>query len=159
MIGWLHSNRLEVSIPEHVLGQMLVLARNFHVALRVQGRAEWNRFEVISFGAGIRELCGGTLAVLGAGAIGRNLSRLAAALLEAIGASAQSSRLHRGTTRPPIQTMQPSCGCGVGGFHTRHWQHTHYPARACVNVAVLDAARICRLAGTRIVVKACRGDV
>ena len=69
-----------VSIPEHVLGQMLVLARNFHVALRVQGRAEWNRFEVISFGAGIRELCGGTLAVLGAGAIGRNLSRLAAAL-------------------------------------------------------------------------------
>ena len=69
-----------VSIPEHVLGQMFMLARNFHEALRLQGRAEWNRFQVISFAGGITELCGGNLAILGAGAIGSNLSRLAAAL-------------------------------------------------------------------------------
>jgi phosphoglycerate dehydrogenase-like enzyme len=69
-----------VSIPEHVLGQMLVLARNFHEAVRLQARAEWNRFQVIAFAAGIRELQGSNLAVLGAGAIGRNLTRLAAAL-------------------------------------------------------------------------------
>lgn len=69
-----------VSIPEHVLGQMLVLARNFHEALRLQGRAEWNRFGVISFAGGVRELHGSRLAVLGAGAIGQNLTRLAAAL-------------------------------------------------------------------------------
>jgi len=69
-----------VSIPEHVLGQMLLLARNFHEALRLQARAEWNRFAVISYGAGIVELHGGNLAVLGAGAIGRNLAERAAAL-------------------------------------------------------------------------------
>jgi phosphoglycerate dehydrogenase-like enzyme len=69
-----------VSIPEHVLGQMLVLARNFHEALRLQMRAEWNRFGVISFGATICELHGANLAILGAGAIGRNLAQRAAAL-------------------------------------------------------------------------------
>jgi phosphoglycerate dehydrogenase-like enzyme len=69
-----------VSIPEHVLGQMLVLARNFHEALRLQARAEWNRFQVISFASTICELHGAHLAILGAGAIGRNLAQRAAAL-------------------------------------------------------------------------------
>lgn len=69
-----------VSIPEHVLGQMLVLARNFHEALRLQARGEWNRFGVISYGATIRELQGSRLAILGAGAIGRELTRRATAL-------------------------------------------------------------------------------
>jgi len=69
-----------VCIPEHVLGQMLVLARNFHQALRLQARAEWNRFEVIAFGGGLRELHGSALAILGAGPIGANLARLAAGL-------------------------------------------------------------------------------
>jgi phosphoglycerate dehydrogenase-like enzyme len=69
-----------VSIPEHVLAQMLLLARNFHEAWRLQARSEWNRFRVISFGGGIRELCGSHLAVLGAGAIGANVTRLAAAV-------------------------------------------------------------------------------
>jgi phosphoglycerate dehydrogenase-like enzyme len=69
-----------VSIPEHVLGQMLVLARNFHEALRLQARGEWNRFAVVSFGATVTELNGANLAILGAGAIGRNLTRLANAL-------------------------------------------------------------------------------
>jgi len=69
-----------VSIPEHVLAQMLVLARNFHEALRLQARAEWNRFGVISFGATIGELHGASLAILGAGAIGTNLAQRAAAL-------------------------------------------------------------------------------
>src|SRR5262249_9155388 len=41
-------------IPEHVLGQMLVLARNFHEAQRRQERAEWNRFAVIAYGGGVR---------------------------------------------------------------------------------------------------------
>jgi phosphoglycerate dehydrogenase-like enzyme len=69
-----------VSIPEHVLGQMFVLARNFHEALRLQARAEWHRFGVISYGATICELHAANLAILGAGAIGRNLAQRAAAL-------------------------------------------------------------------------------
>ena len=69
-----------VSIPEHVLGQMLILARNFHEAQRLQSRCEWNRFQVIAFGAGVSEINGSHVAVLGAGAIGRNVTRLAAGL-------------------------------------------------------------------------------
>jgi phosphoglycerate dehydrogenase-like enzyme len=69
-----------VCIPEHVLGQMLVLARNFHEAQRLQQRAEWNRYQVIAYASGIRELHGSRLAILGAGAIGANLGRMAAAL-------------------------------------------------------------------------------
>jgi phosphoglycerate dehydrogenase-like enzyme len=69
-----------VCIPEHVLGQMLVLARNFHEAQRLQQRSEWNRFAVIAYASGVRELHGSKLAILGAGPIGANLARLAAAL-------------------------------------------------------------------------------
>jgi phosphoglycerate dehydrogenase-like enzyme len=59
---------------------MFVLARNFHEAARLQARAEWNRFGCIAFGATVRELAGSNLAILGAGAIGANLARMAAAL-------------------------------------------------------------------------------
>jgi phosphoglycerate dehydrogenase-like enzyme len=69
-----------LSIPEHVLAQMLVLARNFHEAARLQAARQWNRFQCIAFGGGVRELCGSRLAILGAGAIGRSLAQKAAAL-------------------------------------------------------------------------------
>jgi phosphoglycerate dehydrogenase-like enzyme len=69
-----------VCIPEHVLGQMLVLGRNFHQAQRLQQRREWNRYAVISHAGGVRELHGAALAILGAGPIGANLARLAAGL-------------------------------------------------------------------------------
>lgn len=69
-----------VSIPEHVLGLMLALARNFHEAARIQARASWDRFGVIAYGGGIKELSGSNLAILGAGAIGAALARLGAAL-------------------------------------------------------------------------------
>src|SRR5262245_45736921 len=72
----LHATR----IPEHVVGSTLILARNFHEAQRLQQRSEWNRFAVIAFAGGIRELNGGRLAILGAGPIGANLARMAAAL-------------------------------------------------------------------------------
>jgi phosphoglycerate dehydrogenase-like enzyme len=69
-----------VSIPEHVLGLMLSLARNLHQAHRLQAQSRWERYTVIAFAGGVRELAGSNLAVLGAGAIGAALTRLAAAL-------------------------------------------------------------------------------
>lgn len=69
-----------VSIPEHVLGLMLALARNLHEAVRLQARAEWDRFAAIAFAGGIRELDGSNLAILGAGPIGAALARLGHAL-------------------------------------------------------------------------------
>jgi phosphoglycerate dehydrogenase-like enzyme len=69
-----------VSIPEHVLGLMLALARNFHESLRLQQRASWERYAVILYAGGIKELSGSNLAILGAGAIGAALARLGSAL-------------------------------------------------------------------------------
>ena len=69
-----------VNIPEHCLALMLSLARNFHVAYRLKARREWNRFEVIAGGGGMRELAGANVAILGAGAIGAALARLTHAL-------------------------------------------------------------------------------
>src|SRR5262245_4847215 len=53
-----------ICIPEHVLAQMFVLARNFHEALRLQANGEWNRFACITFGGGLRELNDSNLAIL-----------------------------------------------------------------------------------------------
>lgn len=69
-----------VSIPEHVLGLMIALARNFHESARLQARASFERFPVIAFGGGIKELAGSNLAIFGAGAIGAALARLGSAL-------------------------------------------------------------------------------
>lgn len=69
----------EVCIPEHVFGQMLILARNFHEAQRMQQQRVWGRFQVITFGPTIRELHGSNMAILGAGPIGQNVARLASA--------------------------------------------------------------------------------
>jgi phosphoglycerate dehydrogenase-like enzyme len=69
-----------VSIPEHVLGLMIALARNFHESARLQARASFERFPVIAFGGGIKELDGSNLAIFGAGAIGAALARLGSAL-------------------------------------------------------------------------------
>jgi phosphoglycerate dehydrogenase-like enzyme len=69
-----------VSIPEHVLATMLVLARNFPIAFRLQQEKRWERFEIIAGNGGIRELAGSKLAILGVGAIGRSLTNKATAL-------------------------------------------------------------------------------
>lgn len=66
-----------VSIPEHTIGLMLCLARNIHEACRLQAQRQWNRFGVIAYAGGVRELSGSNLALLGAGPIGQALARLA----------------------------------------------------------------------------------
>ena len=92
-----------VCIPEHVLGQMLVLARNFHEAQRLQQRAEWNRFAVIAYASGVRELHGSALAILGAGPIGANLASRAAAL-------GMRVRVLRRDARRPVAGAEAVCG-------------------------------------------------
>ena len=69
-----------VCIPEHVLGLMLLLARGFHEAQRLQQERVWDRARVIMFAGGVRELAGSHLAVIGAGAIGSSVARLGNAL-------------------------------------------------------------------------------
>ena len=103
-----------VSIPEHVLGLMLMLARNLHESARLQARASWERFPVIAFGGGIRELDGSNLAILGAGAIGASLARLGRALgherARAAAATRPSGRGRRGGGRSGGQARAARLG-------------------------------------------------
>lgn len=65
----------DVQIGEHVFALLLALTRRLPTALRAQDRGEWYHAE----GSELRELAGGTMVVLGFGAIGRRVARLAAA--------------------------------------------------------------------------------
>ncbi len=69
-----------VNIPEHVIAQMLTLARNFNVAARLQVDGKWDRAAVISSQGGLTELEGATALILGVGAIGGSLAHKLAAL-------------------------------------------------------------------------------
>jgi phosphoglycerate dehydrogenase-like enzyme len=64
------------SIAEHVLGLMLVLARNLHQALRQQVERQWRR----ELSGTMSDLRGRTAAILGLGNIGQNTARLCRAL-------------------------------------------------------------------------------
>jgi phosphoglycerate dehydrogenase-like enzyme len=65
-----------VNIPEHAIGLVCALARNLHVALRLQAEHRWDRYATIAGGGGFLPLAGSHLAVLGAGAIGQGIVRL-----------------------------------------------------------------------------------
>jgi phosphoglycerate dehydrogenase-like enzyme len=60
------------SIAEHALAMMLILSRNLHVVLRNQDRRVWDR----TVARTMTDLHGKTLAVVGAGNIGRGIARL-----------------------------------------------------------------------------------
>ena len=94
-----------ICIPEHVLGQMLVLARNFHEAQRLQRRGEWNRFRDRLRQRRARA-DGSRLAILGAGPIGANLARMAAAL-------GMRVRVHAARSEPPVAGAEQVCGPGL----------------------------------------------
>jgi phosphoglycerate dehydrogenase-like enzyme len=67
------------NIAEHVVGSMIVHARQFHRAQRQQARREWRTYETT-------ELYGSTVAVVGLGAIGQALvERLDAFSVETVG--------------------------------------------------------------------------
>ena len=80
-----------VGIAEHVLAMMFALFRNLHVTLRLQSESRWDRPAVMAGSvAGIRELRGGRVAVLGLGPIGTEVARLSSAF----GATVRGMRRH-----------------------------------------------------------------
>jgi len=64
-----------VQISEHIIGMALALARGLHTAARHQVEHRWHRPE-----DGIWELAGGTMLLIGVGAIGARTAMLAQAL-------------------------------------------------------------------------------
>lgn len=69
-----------VSMAEHALGVMLAFARKLHLARDAQARREWAQEEQWSGLPPFGQLAGGTLGLLGFGAVGRALAERARAL-------------------------------------------------------------------------------
>ncbi|HEX3701793.1 MAG TPA: D-2-hydroxyacid dehydrogenase [Vicinamibacterales bacterium] len=66
-------------IAEHVLGVTIALARQFPIALRHQARHEWIQDQLEGSGmSAIRTLRGGRMGIIGLGAIGLEVARVAA---------------------------------------------------------------------------------
>jgi phosphoglycerate dehydrogenase-like enzyme len=64
-------------IAEYTIGSMLAYAHRIHLAIRAQVRHEWMRSG--AFMAGVDDIRGQTLGIIGYGSIGRETARLAAA--------------------------------------------------------------------------------
>jgi phosphoglycerate dehydrogenase-like enzyme len=64
-------------IAEYTLGSMLAYAHRIHLAIRAQVRREWMRSG--AFMAGVDDIRGQTLGIIGYGSIGRETARLGAA--------------------------------------------------------------------------------
>jgi phosphoglycerate dehydrogenase-like enzyme len=67
------------AIAEHVLGVTVALARQLHVAVRRQAAHQWAQDELEGRSTSIRTLNGRRLGIVGLGAIGLEVARLAAA--------------------------------------------------------------------------------
>jgi phosphoglycerate dehydrogenase-like enzyme len=59
-----------VPIAEHVLGVMIILARQLHQAYRIQLEGRWGRREMFDLYPTFRELSGETVGIVGLGSIG-----------------------------------------------------------------------------------------
>jgi len=140
-------------IPEHVIGQMLVLARNFHEALRLQARGEWNRFGVILYGSSVRELRGSNLALLGAGPIGAHLVPLARAF-------GQNVRVLRRDPSQPVAGAEAVVG--PGALHELlAWADFVVLAMPLTNETrgMIDAAALAAMKPNAFLINVARGEV
>ncbi len=87
-----------VVVAEHTMALMFALARNLHVAARLQAQARWDRGEVIGTQGRVREFRGSKVAVLGLGPIGLGVAERSAAF----GAIVRGMRRH-----PPAAPPAP----------------------------------------------------
>jgi len=81
-----------ITIAEHVLGLLLALARRFPSALRHQAARHWGQQDIWNEPIRPRELRGATLLVVGLGAIGREVARLARGIGMRVEAVTRSGR-------------------------------------------------------------------
>ncbi|HKM90319.1 MAG TPA: D-2-hydroxyacid dehydrogenase [Candidatus Acidoferrales bacterium] len=87
-----------VPIGEHVLGLLLALARRFPSAFRHQAARHWGQQDIWNESVRPRELRGATILVVGLGAIGREVARLARGLGMRVTAVTRSGQDAAGVT-------------------------------------------------------------
>lgn len=81
-----------IPIAEHVLGLLLALARRFPDAFRYQRESHWAQQEIWDMTPHPQELHGAVLLMVGLGAVGKQVARLAQALRMKIEAVTRSGR-------------------------------------------------------------------
>jgi phosphoglycerate dehydrogenase-like enzyme len=69
-----------VPIAEHVLGVMIILARQLHAAYRIQLEGRWGRREMFNLYPTFMELSGATVGIIGLGSIGLAIAERTKAL-------------------------------------------------------------------------------
>jgi len=69
-----------VSMAEHALGVMLMFARKLHLARDAQARREWGQARLWAEAPPLGQLAGGTVGIVGFGAVGRAVAERARAL-------------------------------------------------------------------------------
>jgi phosphoglycerate dehydrogenase-like enzyme len=134
-----------VQIAEYVLGMLLSYAHHFPEATRLQSKAHWPAMmEKLSLAT--RELRGKTLGILGYGAIGREVARLAAAFGMRVLATLRSGRDTSFDGWTPEGTGDPT-----GGIPTRFYElselHTLLPECDMLVLALPLSAQTYHLLG------------
>lgn len=84
-------------VAEHVIALIFALAKNIPAAVRFQEKHEWAQRAMWMGGARPREVAGATLGLVGLGAIGREVARLASSL----GMKVVAVRAHPEKQTPP----------------------------------------------------------
>jgi len=87
-----------IPIAEHVIGLLLAMARRFPSSFRHQSARNWGQQEIWDEAIKPRELRGATLLLVGLGAIGREVARLARSLGMRIAAVTRTGRDPAGLT-------------------------------------------------------------
>jgi len=88
------------SIAEHVLGVTIALARRLPHAIRSQTRRHWAQDELEGPSSGVRILQGARMGIVGLGAIGAELARIAAPF------GFRISAIRRRIDRPPLDGVE-----------------------------------------------------
>lgn len=88
-----------IPIAEHILGMMLVLARNLDYSIRLQLERRWERIR----GPSVFELHGKRVLLLGVGAIGTTV----AAKMQALGMEVVGVRRDASTPHPTVEQIVP----------------------------------------------------
>ena len=142
-----------IPIAEHVLGLLLALARRFPSSFRHQAARNWGQQDIWDEPVKPRELRGATLLLVGLGAIGREIARLARALGMRVAAVTRSGRDLTGVTDlvvPPIELDALLAQADFVVLAAPETPETHH---------LMDAQRLARMKPSAYLVNVARGSL
>ena len=142
-----------IPIAEHVLGMLLALARRFPASSRHQAAQHWGQQDIWDEPIKPRELRGATLLLVGLGAIGREVARLARWVGMRVAAVTRSGRDPGGVTdlvtpAAELDSLLPQADFVV--LAAPETTETHH---------LMNAARLARMKSSAYLVNVARGTL